>query len=113
MKLTDMKLPKTKQKETVSPVVSKQEYPWGLTINLEDAALTKLGIKELPEVGVECTLRGTGKVTRVSQSASERDKGSRNVEIQLTKIALEHGESSENEKAFARGYSKTKNRSGY
>src|SRR3972149_1905604 len=101
MKLTDMKLPKTKQKETVSPVVSKQEYPWGLQINLDDAALTKLGIKELPEVGIECMLHGTGKVTRVSQSASERDKGSRNVEIQLTKLALEHDDKKEKQKGFA------------
>jgi len=93
MKLTNMKLSKTKQKETVSPAPSKQEYPWGLTLNLEDAALTKLGIKELPEVGVECKLHGTGKVTRVSQSASERDKKeTRSVEIQITKLALEHKE---------------------
>lgn len=102
MELRDMKLPKEKRKETNAPVAAQQSYPWGLQINLDRDALKKLGIDKLPDVGVECKIMGVGKVTRVTESASDKDKR-RSVEIQITKLALSHEDEGE---AFERGFNK-------
>lgn len=106
MKMIDMKLPKSKRHETAMPVSSGQDYPYGLTINLDNDSLKKLGMKELPEVGAECMVHGVGKIVRVSESAYEKEE-SRVVEIQITKLALSHDEE---EEAVARGYKKVKRR---
>lgn len=109
MKPVSMKLPKAKQAETAQVSPRKQEYPWGLSLNLENESLEKLGIEHLPDVGTECTLRGVGKIVRVSQSASENDKNSRMIEIQITKLALEH-DNSKTSDDFKRGYKRVKER---
>ena len=104
MKPVSMKLPKSRQKEMAMPVsAGDQQYPWGLEITLEDDALKKLGMDHLPEVGVECKITGLGKVTSVSESASEKNE-TRSVRIQITKLALVHDDG---EEAFERGYRKT------
>src|SRR3990167_9972948 len=100
-KLKDMKMPKGKRGVTTMPAHAKQEYPWGLTLYLDSDSLKKLGIEDLPEVGTECMVHGVGKVTRVSESASERED-SRSVEIQITRLGIDHGEESF-AKGFARG----------
>jgi len=91
--MTDMKLSRRDKKKMFGSLVGAPaaadtpDYPWGLTLNLEAAALKKLGVDELPDVGEECMLRATGKVTRVSESASEK-KTDRSVDIQITKLVL-------------------------
>jgi hypothetical protein len=106
MKLTSMKLTKAEKKDRGgAPVAATAsgdgpDYPWGLTLYLEANALDKLGVKTLPEVGVECELRGVGKVVRVGESSSENDK-TRTVEVQITKLALEHDDQS-----FGKGFAK-------
>ena len=101
-KMTDMKMSKAEKKGMgyASPVESSgPDYPWGLTINLDTAALKKLGMKDLPEAGDECMIHAVGKVTRVSRSADGK-KVSRSVEIQITNLALVCQED-EREKGFA------------
>lgn len=101
-----MKLPKSRRKEmevAATAPGSAPAYPWGLQLQLDTEALKKLGIKDLPDVGAECVIHGVAKVTRVGESASEHDKGSKHVELQITKLGLAHDEDA---KAFERGYAK-------
>jgi len=62
-------------------------YGYGLTVRLENFELDALKMK-LPNVGEELELEATVKVTRVSESSSVQNKGDRNVELQITKMAL-------------------------
>lgn len=89
MKMTDMKMTKREKKRMFgSPVETNgSDYPWGLTLNLDAAALKKLGVEDLPEAGEECIIHATGKVTRVSESANEKESD-HSVDIQITKLAL-------------------------
>lgn len=91
MKMADMKLSRADKKKMFgAPIAagfSGSDYPWGLTITLDAAALKKLGVDELPEVGEECMIHATGKVVRVSESANEQ-RSDRSIEIQITKLAL-------------------------
>lgn len=95
-KMQDMKLSKAEKKREGygSPSVgasSGPDYPWGLSINLDTAALKKLGIDELPDAGEECMITAVGKVTNVSSSANEK-KGERSVSIQVTKLCVSLGD---------------------
>lgn len=62
-------------------------YGYGLTVRLENFELDALKMK-LPNVGEEFELEALVKVIRVSESASMQNKGDRNVELQITKMAL-------------------------
>ena len=102
MKLTNMKMSKRDKKRMFGvPTVagsSGPDYPWGLSISLDNAALKKLNVDELPEAGEECMIHAVGKVTRVSESANEKSTD-RSIEIQITKLALvDHDD--EEKKAF-------------
>jgi len=90
-KMSNMKLSKRDKKRMFgAPIAvgsSGPDYPWGLSLTLDTAALKKLGVDELPAAGEECMIHATGKVTRVSESANEK-KTDRGVEVQITKLAL-------------------------
>lgn len=90
-KMSDMKMSKSdKKKENYGAIglgSSGTDYPWGLSINLNTAALDKLGIKDLPDAGCECMITAIGRVTNVSSSANEK-KGERSVSIQVVKLAV-------------------------
>lgn len=88
--MTNMKLSKADKKRPgygAPDISSGPDYPWGLSINLDTAALKKLGIKDLPEAGEECMIHAVGKVTRVSQSASDKNED-RSMEIQIMKLEV-------------------------
>lgn len=66
------------------------QYPYGLCINLDKDELDKLGITTLPTVGTEVHISAVGKVTRVSQSASESGAGvdeKTSIAIQITMMS--------------------------
>ncbi len=92
MKLTNMQLPKRSEKDlstaAVPPEGEQPRYPWGLSLNLEDESLKKLGVDTLPEVGVVLSL--TAKVTVTSVSARDDQDGgkSRSMNLQITDMAL-------------------------
>lgn len=108
--MVSMKLPKKKRRRSyASPVSSLPEYPWGTTITLENDALKKLGITDLPEIGEEVMLHGMGKVTRLAESSSAVGKDNKSVEIQLTRMEVAFGEDAEDEHdSLARGYAKVR-----
>lgn len=90
MKPVNMKMSKSQKRRMFGvavPSSSVPDYPWGLSITLDAAALTKLGVTESPNAGEVCMIHAEGKVTRVSESATDK-KTERSVEIQITKLAL-------------------------
>lgn len=94
--MANMKLSKRGKKRmfsqpSVAELGSGPDYPWGISLTLEDASLKKLGIEELPEAGEKCMIHAVGKVTRVSKSANEK-KTDRSIDVQITKLALIHDE---------------------
>jgi hypothetical protein len=90
MTLVDMKLTKAEKKESSSAgcVPAKYDgpdYPWGLTLRLDDAALKKLGTKELPEVDSEFSVVAVATVKEV-RSSSSKEHSDRCVELQIMKL---------------------------
>lgn len=76
-----------RQKDTV--LSESPEFPFGLSVHLDDDSLEKLKVKELPEVGGEFDMFATVKVTSVSEH--ETDEGARrSVSLQITEMALFH-----------------------
>lgn len=86
MKLT--KKDKSDLKE--SAVLSEApEFPWGLSVNLDEDSLEKLKVEKLPEVGDEFEMIATVKATAVSENEDE-DGTRRSVSLQITDMALFH-----------------------
>lgn len=85
MKLT----PKEAKAEVSYDTPSKApEYPYGLTICLDDEAIKKLGIKELPDVGQPMMLEA--KVLVCSKSQYENQGGAdTSLSLQITDMELE------------------------
>lgn len=78
-------------KEEKAEIVSDPEinrFPWGLSINLEDESLTKLGITTLPKVGDMVQIVAVAKIDRVSESENNRGTD-RSVSLQIEEMALE------------------------
>ncbi len=88
--MQSMKLTPKEAKEEVSydsPSKGPQ-YPYGLSISLDDEALAKLGIKDLPDVGQVMKLEALVKVC--SKSQYENQGGSdANLSLQITDMELE------------------------
>lgn len=86
--LKSMKVSPSEAKSMAEPsMVSEREYPYGLCLNLEEEALSKLGIDKLPAVDTEVMIMAKAKVCR----ASVRDDGNgkqRSMELQITDMAL-------------------------
>lgn len=92
MKMADMKLSKSEKKDTMPHAVDSQpDYPYGLRLSLDSAALEKLGITSLPKVGAKLEVEAIGVVTSVSQHES-KNNDSRHVEIQLQEMSVERAE---------------------
>lgn len=89
-KLVSMKLTEAdrkKRQEAYVPEIPKEQYPYGLNICLEDAALKKLGIDKLPSVGEKITL--VAKVEVTGANLDKRKDGDRmRMNLQITDLAL-------------------------
>lgn len=89
-KLISLKLDKKESKKE-SPEAREIEgprYPYGTSLYLDEVAMEKLGIAEMPEVGEECRIVATAKVT--GTSSREYDGGShKTLDIQLTEMSVE------------------------
>ena len=86
--LTDMKRTQKEIKE--SNTVGKYKpspYSYGTNINLNTEELTKLGVKELPEMGDEFRVIAVAKVTHASRTKSEHGEES-NMSLQITHMVL-------------------------
>jgi hypothetical protein len=89
------KAEKKKEKEMGSPVLAGgdggPDYPYGLSVELRDESLKKLGIGELPEVGTKMVMECEVEVVRTSQRAG-KDSADREVGFQIVKMKLESAE---------------------
>lgn len=100
-KLVDLKYTKAEAKEAndySTPKDGGPEYPWGLTIRLEDDELKKLGIEDLPDVGGEFHLQIIAKVQSASMTSMADGKTDRCVNLQITMMGVELEESAADEK---------------
>lgn len=90
MKLVDMKMPKRDPEKEVAPSIATDapQYPWGLSLHLDDDCLKKLGIEKLPDAGDELQLQAVVKVESVEQSDMAGGKKRRSMRLQITKCAL-------------------------
>jgi len=87
--LKSMKITKSQQEKATKPsMMEYPQYPYGLSIRLDNDSLKKLGIKELPEVGEKMTVIAKVEVTSASQNKSTGGD-SKNVELQITDMCLE------------------------
>lgn len=86
-KLVDMKLDPKERKKEAELTWEPPLYPYGLSISLDDEALEKLAMSDLPDVGDTMTL--TARVCVTSVSASENGVGARrNVSLQIEALGL-------------------------
>ena len=69
--------------ESIAP-----DYPYGLCIHLDGDEIKKLGMKKLPEVGVEMPITAIVKVTRVSQSAVDGHDEESSIDLQITDLGI-------------------------
>ncbi len=93
MKLVDIAYtPKERKEEAAEMTPGKYkgpEYPYGLSITLNEETLAKLGIEELPRVGDEMRVEAMAKVTSVSMRSDKSDEDERCVGLQITELACE------------------------
>lgn len=108
MTMTSLKLDASESKNegaAISPDYDKPAYPYGTSIDLDETALTKLGVTDLPQVGDELGATMVLKVKSVSAYDSESTEGSRrSLCLQITDMELQSGEG---QSAADRLYSKT------
>src|SRR6185369_6092978 len=94
-KLVSMKISAAEQKKMMEPtsmVEDRARYPYGLQLNLDTAALEKLGIADdLPEVGESYVLVAKVDVTGGS---------SQSLSLQITEMCLEDGDATDAAKAL-------------
>lgn len=99
MTMKDLKISKqeVKEKNKAMQVIGssdQERYPYGLRLDLNNDTLEKLGMKKLPTVGTVLMFEAKAKVVGSRQSATEGSEN-RSVELQITHIDLEDGESDE------------------
>ena len=68
---------------------TKDQYPWGLRITLDNESLQKLGLnaKSLPAVGAGVTVMAMAKVLSVSTRSADNGEDS-SIELQITDIGM-------------------------
>src|SRR5690349_20212871 len=94
MKLVSMKLSPAAQEKAVDaccapPAPDAPRYPWGLTLNLDNEALDKLGIEKMPAAGAELLLVAKVSVTRTGSVDTAEGGKMRDLALQVTDMALE------------------------
>lgn len=96
MKLVSLELKTEEAKEETMEAreAERPRYPYGTCLYLDEVALKKLGITDIPEVGDELRIMAVGKVT--GTSSREYEGGShQTLDIQLTEMACEDADEGE------------------
>lgn len=88
--MINMKMTKEETKEYTddpSPA-DAPEYPYGLSIDLDDGSMEKLGITELPKVGDEMTITAKVVVTSTSSYDTQGGDPEKRVCLQITDMEM-------------------------
>jgi hypothetical protein len=92
MGLVNMQMSAEEAREEVSCEPSDDgdlpKYPYGLTINLDDETLAKLGITQLPTVGTAMTLTARVEVCGTSQYQDRKGESEASLSLQITDMEL-------------------------
>ncbi len=89
MAMVSMKMSATERKEYNEVTASDApSYPYGLCIHLDDDALEKLGLTEMPAVGTELMVMAKAVVKGTSAHAYDGEQSHRSVDIQITDLEL-------------------------
>jgi hypothetical protein len=94
--LVSMKITRTTEQYNDSSVAAdRPEYPYGLCLSLDEDALGKLGVTDLPKVGGEVTITARACVTSVSSYENQDGGERRSVGLQITDLGIEGPEKSD------------------
>jgi hypothetical protein len=94
MALVDMQMSADEARKeygSCSPVGDESDlpkYPYGLTVNLDDETLAKLGITSLPDVGTSMTLTARVEVCGTSQYQNRNGEKDTSLSLQITAMEL-------------------------
>lgn len=70
----------------------KEHYPYGLEMSLENEAMDKLGIDDMPKAGAKVTVHAHAHVTNTSQHTDQGDKKlRRSMRLQITHMKVGGG----------------------
>lgn len=91
MKMADMKRVEKAEKESkaehATAADKREDYPYGLRIELDHEGMKKLGMKKLPKVGSLMKLAAHAKVTSARESSDEGDTSPRrSASMQITHL---------------------------
>jgi len=75
------------QKNVIGPM-DAPEYPWGLKLSLDEEALKKLALGEMPAVGTKLKIEANVEVCDVSQYESKEGGVRRSLSLQITDLGL-------------------------
>lgn len=91
--MINMKMSKEEAKEytAVPDPGNAPEYPYGLRLSLDDDALEKLGITELPKVGTVMVLQARVEVCGTSAYSTQDKESEASVSLQITDMELGTG----------------------
>lgn len=103
MKMVDMKQTVESEKSTMLAQETRDEYPWGLRISLNNETLAKLGITELPAIDSEFKLVALACVVSVSQNESSDGEPHRNIDLQIEQMVLAPAAEESGEDSKAKG----------
>lgn len=115
MKMVDMKRTQAEAEELeakhspeiATADVTRESYPWGLSLTLEQETLEKLGMKTLPAVGSRMTITAEVKVTSRSESQNESEGAGESKErtlgLQICKMGIKRREAESAEDAVGMG----------
>lgn len=87
--MIDMKNTVESEDSTLVSPDTREEYPYGLRINLRTEELTKLGITTLPAVGAEMKLIASVRVIGTGQNEYQDGDVNRHVELQIEQMAID------------------------
>jgi hypothetical protein len=88
-KLANMKRSKGSKGPEVAAKSSREDYPYGLRIDLDHEGMKKLGMHKMPKVGSKHQLHAHAHVVSASESHHDGDsKPTRSVAMQITHMAV-------------------------
>lgn len=88
--MVNMKISPEQAQKDYAPtsVADAPEYPWGLSINLDEQSIKKLGLPALPQVGQTMMITARVNVNSVSSNDTQQDGVQRSMSLQITDMEI-------------------------